>query len=111
MQLLDIMKNLGGATSLDSFLKAYKTEKTKGFIHQEWFENPEKLNNGELPPYQSFFSKLRNINPLEKDYNDSENLTCSGSLTKQAVCKLRLKKINPTGDENYAYFRSIWVNE
>ena len=32
IQLLDIMKFLGGATSLDSFLKAYKTKETKGFF-------------------------------------------------------------------------------
>ena len=31
VQLLDFMKFLGGVTSLDSFLKAYKTEETKGF--------------------------------------------------------------------------------
>ena len=31
VQLLDIMNFLGGATSLDSFLKAYKTEETKSF--------------------------------------------------------------------------------
>ena len=32
VQLLDTMNFLGGATSLDSFLKAYKTEETKGFF-------------------------------------------------------------------------------
>ena len=32
VQLLDIMNFLGGATSLDSFIKAYKTEETKGFF-------------------------------------------------------------------------------
>ena len=31
VQLLDIMKFFGGATSLDSLLKAYKTEETKSF--------------------------------------------------------------------------------
>ena len=31
VQLLDIMNFFGGATSLDSFLKAYKTEETKRF--------------------------------------------------------------------------------
>ena len=78
MQLIDIMNFLGGATSLHSFLKAYKTEETKGFFPYEWFDNPEKLNNKELPPYDSFFSKLRNINPLEKDYNDFEKPSTSG---------------------------------
>ena len=31
VQLLEIMNILGGATSLNSFLKAYNTEETKGF--------------------------------------------------------------------------------
>ena len=35
VQLLDIMNFLGGATSLDSFLKAYKTSETKGFFPYE----------------------------------------------------------------------------
>ena len=111
VQLLDIMNFLGRATSLVSFLKTYKTEETNGFFPYEWFDNPEKLNYKELPPYDSFFSKLHSINPLEKDYNDFENLTTSGLSSEQAVCKLRLNKIPPTGDENYAYLRSIWVSE
>ena len=92
VQLLDIMNFLGGAISLDSFLKAYKTVETKVFFSYEWFDHPEKLNNKELLPYDSFFSKLRKINPLEKDYIDFENLTNSGLSTEQAVCKLRRKK-------------------
>ena len=111
VQLLDIMNFLGEATSLDSFLKDNKTKETKGFFPYEWFDNPEKLNNKELPPYDSFFSKLRNNNPVEKDNNDFENLNDSGLSSEQAVCKLRLNKILPTGDENYAYFQSIWVSE
>ena len=45
IQLLDIMNFLGGATSLDSFLKAYKTKGTKGFFPYEWFDCPEEMNN------------------------------------------------------------------
>ena len=67
IQLLDIMKFLGGATSLDFFLKADKTKETKGFFPYEWFDSPEKVNNKELPPYDFFFSILRNSNPLQKD--------------------------------------------
>ena len=103
IQLLDIMKFLGGATSLDSFLKAYKTKETKGFFPYEWFDCPEKMNNKELPPYDSFFNILRNSNPLEKDYNDFQNLVNSGLTTEQAVAKLRMDRIPPTGAENYSY--------
>ena len=78
IQLLDIMNFLGGATSLDSFLKAYKTKETEGFFPYEWFDCPKKMNNKELPPYDSFFSILRKSNPLEKDYNYFQNLVNSG---------------------------------
>ena len=111
MQIFDILNFLGGVLVLTRSSKLTKSTKIKGFFPYEWFDNPEKLNNKELPPCDSFFSKLRNINPLEKDYNDFENLTCSGLSTEQAACKLRLEKIPPTGDENYAFLRSICVSE
>ena len=110
IQLLDIMNFLGGATSLDSFLKAYKTKETKGFFPYEWFDCPEKMNNKELPPHDSFFSILRNSNPLDKDYNDFQNLVNSGLTTEQAVIKLRMDRIPPTGAENYSYLESVWEN-
>ena len=65
VQLLDIMNILGGATSLDSFLKAYKPAETKSFFPYEWVDCPQKMNNSEVPPYDAFFSKHRNVNPLE----------------------------------------------
>ena len=107
IQLLDIMTFLGGATSLDSFLKPYKTKETKGFFPYEWFDCPEKINIKELPPYDSCFSILRNSNPLEKEYNDFQNLVNSGFTTEQAVIKLRMDRIPPTGAENYSYLQSV----
>ena len=110
IQLLDIMNFLGGATSLVSFLKAYETKETKGFFPYEWFDCTEKMNNKELPPNDSFFSVLRNSNPLEKDYNDFQNLVNSGLTTKQAVVKLRMDRKPPAGAENYLYLQSVWEN-
>ena len=54
VQLLDNMNFFGGATSLDSFLKAYKTSETKRFFPYEWFDCAQKMNNSELPPYDAF---------------------------------------------------------
>ena len=51
VQLLDILNFLGGATDLDSFLRAYTISETKGFYLFDWFNHPDKLNDKELPPY------------------------------------------------------------
>ena len=78
VQFLDILNFLGGATSLDSFLKAYKTNETKGFFPYEWFDSPNKWDVTFLPPYECFFSKLRDHNPLEKEFTDFTKLLNSG---------------------------------
>ena len=110
VQLLDVMNFLGGVTSLGLFLEAYKTKETKGFFPYEWFDCLEKLNNKEFPPYDSFFSVLRNSNPLEKDCNDFQNLVNGGLTTEQAVTKLRMDRIPPTVAENFLYLQSAWEN-
>ena len=110
-QLLDIMKVHGGATSLDSFLKAYKISETKGFFPYEWFDHPDKMQNAELPPYDAFYSKLRSFNQLETECTDYVNLLKSGLTTEQAVIKLKLSKPPPTGIENYHYLQQIWNQE
>ena len=48
-QLLDILNFHGGATSLGSILKAYKTSKTKGSFPCELFDHPDNLQNTEFP--------------------------------------------------------------
>ena len=110
-QLLDIMNFLGGATSLNSFLKAYKTSETKGFFPYEWFDHPDKVQNKELPPYDAFYSKLRSCNPLEAEYMEYVNLLKNELTTEQAVVKLKLSKPPPAGIESYQYLQQIWKQE
>ena len=109
VQLLDIMNFLGGTTSIDSFLKAYKTAETKGFFPYEWFDCPQKMNNSELSPYDAFFSKLRNVNHLEKDYSDNQKLLNSGLKTEEALSKMKLSKPPPSGEENYQYLLDVSI--
>ena len=110
-QLLDIMNFLGGATSLDSFLKAYKTSETKGFFPYERFDHLENLQKTELPSYDAFYSKLRSCNPLEAEYTDYPNVLKSGLTTEQALVKSKLSKPPATGIENYQYLQQIWKQE
>ena len=111
VQFLDILNFLGGATSLDSFLKAYKTNETKGFFPYEWFDSPNKLDVTFLPPYECFFSKLRDHNPLEKEFTDFTKLLNSGLSQQEALKKLRLKVVPPSGFDNYNYLESVWEHE
>ena len=111
IQLLDIMNIVGGATTLDSFLKAYRTSETKGSFPYEWFDHPDKMQNTELPPFDAFYSKLHSCNLLEAEYTDYVNLLKSGLSTEQVVVKLKLWKTPPTGIENYQYLQQIWKQE
>ena len=58
IQLLDIMNYLGGATSLDSFFKAYQTSETKIFFPYEKFDHPDKMQNTKLCPYDPFYKNF-----------------------------------------------------
>ena len=111
VQLLDIMNFLGGATSLDSFLKAFKTAETKGFFPYTWFDCPQKLSNSELPPYDAFLIKLRNVRHLEEDYSDYQKLLSCGLKTAEALSKKKFSKPPPSGEENYQYLLDIWNHE
>ena len=111
IQLLDFMNFIGGAKSLDSFLKAYKTSETKKFFPYEWFDHSDKMKNKELPPYGTFYSKLRSCNPLGTEYTEYVNLLKSGLTTEQAFIKLKLSKPPPTGVENYHYVQQISKQE
>ena len=97
VQVLDILNFLGGATSPDSFLKAYKTSEANSFFPYERFDCPQKMNNSELPPHEEFFSKLRNWNPLEKDYSDYQKLLSCELKTEGALSKMKLSKPPPSG--------------
>ena len=111
IQLLELMNFLGGATSHDSFLKAYKTSETKRFFPYEWFDHLDQLQNTELPPYYAFYPKFCSSNPLEAEYRDYVTLLISGLTTEQAFVKLKLSKPPPTGIEVYQYLQQKWKQE
>ena len=111
IQPLDIMNFLGGATSLDSYLKAYRTSETEGLFPYDWFDHLDKMQNTELPQYDAFYSKFRSCNPLEAEYTDYGNLVKSGLTTEQSVVKLKLSKPTPIGTEKYQYLQLLWKQE
>ena len=69
------------------------------------------MKNSELPPYDAFFSKLRNMNPLEKDYSDYQKLLSCGLKTEEALSKMKLSKPPSSGEQNYQFLLDIWNHE
>ena len=61
---------------------------------------PKMLNATFLPLYDCFFSKLKNYNPLEKEFTDFTKLLNSGFSQKESLKKLRLKIVPPSGIDN-----------
>ena len=74
----------------------------------ERFNNPKKLDNTQRPPYETFFSKLRNKIPLEQDCSDFRSIIDGGLTSEQALSKLKLKQAPATGQKNYHYVTSMW---
>ena len=107
VQFFYILNFLGGATSLDFFLKAYMTSETKRLFPYKWFDSPEKLDATFLPPYNCFFSKLRIYNPLEKEFTDFTKLLNSGFSQQQSLNNLRLKNVPPSGIDYYNYLNVV----
>ena len=107
IQLMDILNILGETTSLDSFLKAYKTSKTRRFSPNERFDNPDKIRS----PYDVFHNKLCSFNTFEAEYRDYFNFLKKGLTTDQAVINLKLSKPSTNGIENYHYLQQIWKQQ
>ena len=55
-----------------------------------------------------FFSKLRNNNPLDKDFIDYGKLRKSGLDEQQALKKLQIKAVPPSGSDNHNYLQDTW---
>ena len=111
VRLLDILQFLRRATSLNSFLKAFTTSETNGYFPWEWINDIEKLNITQLPPYETFFSKLNNNNTLQKDYSDFQCSIDARLTSKEALSKLKLKQPPATGQETYQNLTSFLQQE
>ena len=111
LQFLDILNFLGGATTLDNFLKAYGASEEKLFFPYGCFDSIDKLNESQLPPIDSFWSKLKNHNVLSVEYDKFVQLKNGGMEQGEILKKLRFKKVPQNAEENYLELQNIWKRE
>ena len=108
LQFLDILNFLGGATSLAKVLKAYGTSEQKGFFTYEWFDDIEKLRHTALPNADAFYSKLKNCNVLETDFNMYKCLLRKGISGSVALKRLRIISPPQGKEQKYQDLKEIW---
>ena len=82
VQLLDKMKFFQGATTRGP--EAYKTSRTEKCFPYDCFDNPKKLRNTQLPPYQALFGRLETKYPHDKDNSGCPNLLVGGITAEEA---------------------------
>ena len=112
VQLLDLLKFLGGDTSFHSFLKVFKNPETEAYFPYEWSVSPEKLTNTQLLPYEAFFRKLSNkCSPERLSRLSKFNWWGYDIHSNEALSKLKLNQPTATGQENYQFLISVWKHE
>ena len=95
LKLLDITQYLAPGTSYAKFLAAFGVEESKGYFPYEWFDDISKLECTSLPPFDAFYSNLKDVNVLEADYIQWEKNGKKGIPPK-------------SGDENFEDLQRIW---
>ena len=65
---LDMTNFLAPGFSYSKYLAAYKISETKGFFPYEYITDLSKLDETDLPPQTAFYSKLKNTNISDDDY-------------------------------------------
>ena len=81
-KFLDITNYLAAGCSYSKFLKAYDIQESKSYLPYEWFDDVAKLNYESLPPYEAFYSKLKNANVLQMEYTEWQAAGASGTPPK-----------------------------
>ena len=70
-------------------------------------DNSDKLVLSRNSPYEAFFSKLRNTNPLDKNFFGYEKLR-KMHVTNCKLKKLQIKTLPPSGLDNYSNLQDTW---
>ena len=83
----------------------------KGYFPYGWFDTSNKLHEQQLSSSDDFYSKLKNSNPLDKEYDYFQKFHNTRLTEEKALKKHGLKTKTPTRLENYNYLNSIWEQE
>ena len=67
LKFLDISHYIAPGYSYAQFLKSYKAQEKKSFFCYQYLTDPAVLEETRLPPYEAFYSELKQCNVLEQE--------------------------------------------
>ena len=83
LKFMDILQFLAPGYNLKSFFKAFGVSEQKGFFPYDYLTHDNQLDETTLPPYESFYSTMKNCNVLEEEYASFQKLLDQGNLNKK----------------------------
>ena len=90
LKFMDILQFLAPGYNLKSFFKAFGVTEQKGFFPYDYFTSADQLDEITLPPYETFYSTIKNCNVLE-EYIAFQKLVDQGKSEQEALQALRLQ--------------------
>ena len=73
--------------------------------------SPYEFDASFIPLYECSFSKLRDHNPLEKEVTDFTKKSNIEHCQQEALKKLRMMEVLPSGFDNYNRLNGVWKQE
>ena len=108
LKFMDILQFLAPGYNLKSFFKAFSVIEQKGIFPYDYFTHADQLDETTLPPYETFYSTIKNCNILEEEYASFQKLLDQGKSEQEALQSLRLPTKPKTGPENYQWLQQLW---
>jgi hypothetical protein len=111
LKILDILNFLSPNTSLVKFLKSFKVPESKGSFPYEWFTDLDQLQQTHLPTHDDFYSKLKNCNISNEEYEQMQKVWHNKQMTtmKDFLIWYNNQDVKPfmdAIDKMCAYFQS-----
>ena len=80
---MDILQFLAPGYNLKSFFKAFGVTEQKGFFPYDYFTSAEQLDETKLPPYETFYSTIKECNVLKEYYATFQKLINPGNQNEK----------------------------
>ena len=95
--------------NLKSFFKAFGVSKQKSFSPYDYFTHVDQLDETTLPPYETFYSTIKNCIVLEEEYAAFQKLLHQGKSKQEVLQSLRLPAKPKSSSENYKWLQHLWT--